>query len=197
MTLNAQVNGRSEDLPRPWAIRIRRPPHSRWSIAAYPTTSARAYRTDLRAWATWCATLGVHPLAARRHHVDAWIRHLTTTAQRTTGRPAPSSTPWRNGSEAEAKAHHDSILTEFGHAKRTGAVTPNIWEHVQAQASETTLPGSLDTALRAARRQCAELSRLTDAAERRAWLGVAVDATRFTYPCHTSPTARCPGVTST
>jgi len=28
---------------------------------------------------------GVHPLRARRHHVDVWVRHLSETAQ-------PSST---------------------------------------------------------------------------------------------------------
>src|SRR3954451_1796165 len=36
-------------------------------LAASSANSARAYRTDLRAWATWCGSLGVHPLAARRH----------------------------------------------------------------------------------------------------------------------------------
>jgi integrase/recombinase XerD len=61
-------------------------------LAAYPANSARAYRTDLRAWATWCGSLGVHPLAARRHHADAWIRHLTTQPQPTTGRPAAAAT---------------------------------------------------------------------------------------------------------
>jgi integrase/recombinase XerD len=61
-------------------------------LAAYPATTARAYRADLRAWVTWCATLRVHPLAARRHHVDAWIRSLTTAAQPTTGRPASAAT---------------------------------------------------------------------------------------------------------
>jgi integrase/recombinase XerD len=61
-------------------------------LAAYPATTARAYRTDLRAWATWCGSLGVHPLAARRHHVDAWIRHLTTTPQPRIGRPAAAAT---------------------------------------------------------------------------------------------------------
>ena len=60
--------------------------------AAYPANSARAYRTDLRAWATWCGSLGVHSLAARRHHADAWIRHLTTAAQPRTGRPASAAT---------------------------------------------------------------------------------------------------------
>jgi len=34
----------------------------------------------------------VHPLAARRHHVDAWIRHLTTQSQPRTGRPASAAT---------------------------------------------------------------------------------------------------------
>jgi site-specific recombinase XerD len=61
-------------------------------LAAYPANSARAYRTDLRAWATWCGSLGVHPLAARRHHADAWVRHLTTEAQPATGRPASAAT---------------------------------------------------------------------------------------------------------
>src|SRR3954447_10933910 len=61
-------------------------------LAAYPANSARAYRTDLRAWATWCGSLGVHPLAARRHHADAWVRHLTTQPQPATGRPASAAT---------------------------------------------------------------------------------------------------------
>jgi integrase/recombinase XerD len=61
-------------------------------LAAYPANSARAYRNDLRAWANWCAQAGVHPLAARRHHADAWIRHLTTEAQPATGRPASAAT---------------------------------------------------------------------------------------------------------
>jgi integrase/recombinase XerD len=64
-----------------------------WRLAAaflvgYPPHSSRAYFGDLRAWYTWCAQSGVHPLAARRHHVDAWIRQLSQTPQPTTGRPA-------------------------------------------------------------------------------------------------------------
>ena len=36
-----------------------------------------------------CASAeGVHPLAARRHHVDIWVRHLSETPQPRTGRPA-------------------------------------------------------------------------------------------------------------
>jgi integrase/recombinase XerD len=59
------------------------------------TRSARTaspYRRDLDAWAKWCAQLGVHPLAAERHHVDLWVRHLTTQPQPRTGRPAAPAT---------------------------------------------------------------------------------------------------------
>ena len=61
-------------------------------LLGYRTHSARGYLTDLRAWATWCAHLGVHPFDARRHHVDAYVRHLDTTPLPRTGRPmAPAS----------------------------------------------------------------------------------------------------------
>jgi hypothetical protein len=30
----------------------------------------RAYFSDIRAWYAWCEAVGVHPLAAQRHHVD-------------------------------------------------------------------------------------------------------------------------------
>lgn len=45
-------------------------------LVAYPPHSSRAYFGDLKAWYGWCAAAGVHPLAARRHHVDTWVRHL-------------------------------------------------------------------------------------------------------------------------
>lgn len=54
--------------------------------------TATAYRRELQAWATWCHRLGVHPLAAERHHVDLWVRHLTTELQTRTGRPASPAT---------------------------------------------------------------------------------------------------------
>jgi hypothetical protein len=46
-----------------------------WRLAAaflvgYPPATARAYLSDLRAWARWCGEHGIHPLTARRHHVD-------------------------------------------------------------------------------------------------------------------------------
>jgi integrase/recombinase XerD len=57
-------------------------------LVGYPPHSSRAYFGDLKAWYVWCAQSGVHPLAARRHHVDAWVRHLSEVDQPTTGRPA-------------------------------------------------------------------------------------------------------------
>lgn len=61
-------------------------------LVGHPTRTATAYRRDLEAWVRWCAHLGVHPLAAERHHVDAWVRSLTTEPQPRTGRPASAAT---------------------------------------------------------------------------------------------------------
>lgn len=61
-------------------------------LVGHPANTATAYRRDLEAWAKWCQRLRVHPLAAERHHVDAWVRHLTTEPQPRTGRPAAPAT---------------------------------------------------------------------------------------------------------
>lgn len=84
-------------------------------LAAYPPNSARAYRNDLLEWASWCASQGVHPLDARRHHADAWVRLQTTEPLPTTGGPAAAATVARRLS-AVAKfydyAIHDAeVLT--------------------------------------------------------------------------------------
>jgi integrase/recombinase XerD len=61
-------------------------------LVGYPANSARAYLADLRAWGAWCAGAGVHPFDARQHHVDAWVRVLSTEPLPRTGKPlAPSS----------------------------------------------------------------------------------------------------------
>lgn len=60
-------------------------------IVGYPANSARAYIGDLQAWASWCVAMGVHPFDARRHHVDAWVRTLTTEPTARTGKPMASS----------------------------------------------------------------------------------------------------------
>jgi len=57
-----------------------------------PPATARAYLSDLRAWARWCDRQGVHPLTARRHDVDAWVAHLTHSPQPVTGRCAAPAT---------------------------------------------------------------------------------------------------------
>lgn len=57
-------------------------------LVGYPPHSSRAYLSDLKAWYAWCAQVGVHPLAARRHHVDVWVRHLSQEPQPRTRRPA-------------------------------------------------------------------------------------------------------------
>jgi site-specific recombinase XerD len=57
-------------------------------LVGYPAHSSRAYLSDLKAWCAWCAQHSVHPLAARRHHVDHWVRHLSQEPQPATGRPA-------------------------------------------------------------------------------------------------------------
>src|SRR3954468_3331287 len=61
-------------------------------LVGHPANTAKAYRRDLESWAAWCDRLGVHPLAAERHHVDAWVRHLTPKPQPRTGRPATPAT---------------------------------------------------------------------------------------------------------
>ena len=57
-------------------------------LAEYTANSARAYRSDLQAWASWTlGVAGVHPLDARRHHVAAWVRHLIASPTPRTGKP--------------------------------------------------------------------------------------------------------------
>ena len=57
-------------------------------LVGYPPHSSRAYFSDLKAWWSWCTAADVHPLTARRHHVDVWVRHLSEQPQPATGRPA-------------------------------------------------------------------------------------------------------------
>ena len=40
---------------------------------------------------------------------------------------------------AEVRGQHDAVLAELRHARAVGAVTPQIWAHAQAQASESVL----------------------------------------------------------
>ena len=67
-----------------------------WRLAAaflvgFRGHTRRAYFSDIRAWYAWCASAGVHPLEAERHHVDRWIAELTELPQAQTGKPAAAS----------------------------------------------------------------------------------------------------------
>ena len=80
-------------------------PYERLALAflvGYPRHSARAYLSDLKAWRAWCAGAGVHPFDARRHHVDAWVRVLTTEPLPRTDRPMASSSIARRLSAVSA-----------------------------------------------------------------------------------------------
>src|SRR5664280_1923610 len=68
-----------------------------WRLAAaflvgFRGHTRRAYFNDIRTWYAWCESVGVHPLAARRHHVDHWIAEQTEAPQHKTGKPAAAST---------------------------------------------------------------------------------------------------------
>ena len=82
-------------------------------LLGHPANTATAYRRDLTAWARWCEHLGVHPLAAQRHHADGWVRHLTTTPTARTGRPVTAATVARRLSAVAgfyAYAVHDAAV---------------------------------------------------------------------------------------
>ena len=102
-------------------------------LVGHPTNTAAAYRRDLQAWAAWCAELDVHPLAAERHHVDAWVRHLTTNAQARTGRPASAATVARKLSALSGfydfGLHDAGVLT---HSPVASVRRPKVADESQA-----------------------------------------------------------------
>src|SRR3954462_6593985 len=102
-------------------------------LVGHPTNTARAYRRDLEGWAAWCARLGVHPLAAERHHVDAWVRQLMTEPQPRTGRPASAATVARKLSALagfyDYGVHDAQVLT---HSPAASVRRPNVSDESQA-----------------------------------------------------------------
>ncbi len=102
-------------------------------LLGHPTRTATAYRRDLAVWATWCQRLGVHPLAAERHHADAWVRHLTTTPTARTGRPASAATVARRLSALagfyDYGIHHAAVLT---HSPVASVRRPKVSDDSQA-----------------------------------------------------------------
>lgn len=102
-------------------------------LVGHPAKTATAYRRDLEAWARWCARLGVHPLAAERHHVDAWVRHLSTEPQPRTGRPAAAASVARRLSALSGfydyGVHDATVLT---HSPVASVRRPKVSDESQA-----------------------------------------------------------------
>jgi len=102
-------------------------------LVGHPDKTATAYRRDLEAWARWCAQLGVHPLAAERHHVDAWVRQMTSTPQPRTGRPASPATVARRLSALagfyDYGVHDAQVLT---HSPAASVRRPKVSDESQA-----------------------------------------------------------------
>jgi len=72
-----------------------------WRLAAfllgYRGHTRRAYFADIRAWHSWCASISLAPLAARRHHVDRWIAEQLEE-------PLPGTGPAGRGRDSDTKA---------------------------------------------------------------------------------------------
>src|SRR3954466_512175 len=132
-------------------------------LVGHPTNIARAYRRDLEGWAAWCARLGVHPLAAKRHHVDAWVRHLTTESQPRTGRPASAATVARRLSALSGfydfGVHDAGVLI---HSPAASVRRPKVSDESQAVAlTADELRRLVTAATQHARRSAALVSVLT------------------------------------
>jgi site-specific recombinase XerD len=69
-----------------------------WLAGYRSARTRRAYALDLSAWLDWLHGLGVDVLAARRVHVDLWVRHLLDT-----------------GAASSSTARRLSALTSFYH----------------------------------------------------------------------------------
>jgi integrase/recombinase XerD len=102
-------------------------------LVGHAKNTATAYRRDLEAWSAWCTSLGVHPLAAERHHVDLWVRHLTTEPQPRTGRPASAATVARKLSALSGfydfGVHDAEVLT---HSPVASVRRPKVSDDSQA-----------------------------------------------------------------
>ena len=71
---------------------------------------------------------------------------------------------------AEVRGQHDAVLSEYQHAITVGAVTPAIWAHVQAQASEATLRKDMHLFHENVQRHLRQMQAATTATGRREWI---------------------------
>jgi hypothetical protein len=71
---------------------------------------------------------------------------------------------------ADARAHHDSVLSALRHAQALGTVTRDIWDHVQAQSSETALRKNRQLFFEHVQAHARSLALQSGARARREWL---------------------------
>ena len=92
-----------------------------WLAGYRSARTRRAYALDLTTWLDWLAGLQVDVLAARRVHVDLWVRHLLDTGA------ASSSTARRLSALTGFYQHlitHDLLAANPAAAVRRPASTP-------------------------------------------------------------------------
>lgn len=66
---------------------------ARWLLAvAESRDTVRGYRTDIAGWFGFCTAHGLDPLEVGKSHVDVWVRWLTVTPTKRTGRPPAVAT---------------------------------------------------------------------------------------------------------
>jgi len=107
-------------------------------LAGYPKHSARAYAGDLRAWWSWCSSAGVHPFDARRHHVDAWVRTLSSEPLPRTAKPMGA---------ASIRRRLSAVSKLYKYAIQAGVLTVSPVEHVKRPtASDETASVGLSPA---------------------------------------------------
>lgn len=61
----------------PWPVLV-----ALWLDSGFSSRTREAYGRTVAEWTAACQTWGIHPLVARRPHVDRWLRDLETTGGR-------------------------------------------------------------------------------------------------------------------
>lgn len=131
-------------------------------LVGYTTSTGRAYLADLKAWASWCASLGVHPFDARRHHVDAWIRVLSAEPLPRTNKPMASASIARRLSAVSAFYAYGISVEVLDFSPIANARRPKVSEDsttVGLSADEAVI--LLEAAEKHSPRLCALVSLLT------------------------------------
>ena len=131
-------------------------------LVGYPSSTARAYLTDLKAWRQACTQLAVHPFDARRHHVDIWIRLLSTQPLPRTGRPMASASIARRLSAVSAFYDYGISVEALDFSPVANARRPRVSEETTTVGLSADEAGQLlDVAQAHSPRAAALISLLT------------------------------------